>query len=262
MTHVFPRHCGGDLATRQMSLLVDAALGRVRTGAVAGTALIASAVLLTAPTAHADPLDNLRGAVNGARAQSTCPALTYSGQLEAAAQEYVRTADALGSIKAPNFEVIAESSGYPGQVRDSIASGDPTSNATAAMMGNASGKIKDCSLTEFGVGMVRDDVIDTSYVAVVFGRPPAPKPVEKPAPDPAQAKTATVVGGDADIFNIAHNEVPDPNNGVRGVKLGTLRNGQQVTLAAGGPCRPSDWCKIVMPDDPAHFGFVFGQLAY
>jgi hypothetical protein len=31
-------------------------------------------------------LDVIRGAVNGARAQSTCPALTYSGQLEAAAQ--------------------------------------------------------------------------------------------------------------------------------------------------------------------------------
>jgi hypothetical protein len=262
MVHAFRGHFGGNLHRSQMSILADAARRRVPTGLVAGATLIASAALLAAPTAHADPLDNLRGAVNGARAQSTCPALTYSGQLEGAAQEWVRTADALGSIKAPNFEVIAERSGYPGQVRDSIASGDPTSSATTAMMGNARDKIRDCSLTEFGVGMVRDDVIDTSYVAVVFGRPPTPKPVEKPAPTPAQAKTATVVGGDADIFNIAHNEVPDPNNGVRGVKVGTLRNGQQVTLAAGGPCRPNDWCKIVMPDDPEHFGFVFGQLAY
>jgi hypothetical protein len=37
-----------------------------------------------------------------------------------------------------------------------------------------------------------------------------------------------VIGGDADVFNIAHNDVPDPATGVRGLKIGTLKNGSQV----------------------------------
>jgi hypothetical protein len=246
-----------------MSPSAEAALRRIRPGFAAGaTTLIACAGLFAAPAAHADPLDNLRGAVNGTRGQSTCPALAYNGQLEAAAQKWVRTAEALGSINAPNFDLQVDEAGYKGAAEGSIASGDPTADATNRMIGSGSDSIRNCSLTEFGVGMARDEVIETSYVAVVFGTPPAPKPAPAPAPAPEQPKIATVVGGDADIFNIAHNEVPDPTNGIRGVKLGTLQNGQQVTLALGGPCKPNDWCKIVMPDDPQHFGFVFGQLSY
>jgi hypothetical protein len=90
--------------------------------------------------------------------------------------------------------------------------------------------------------------------------PGAPPPLEEQLPKPQ--KMATVVGGPVDIYNIAHNETPDPATGVQGAKVGTLGDGRQVELAAGGPCARETWCKIVMPDDPAHFGFVEGHLQY
>jgi hypothetical protein len=77
-------------------------------------------------------------------------------------------------------------------------------------------------------------------------------------------KTATVVGGDANIYSIAHDENPDPSNGVRGMKIGTLSDGQQVTYVTGipsAPCTPNSWCKIAMPGDLTHFGFVLGHLS-
>jgi hypothetical protein len=77
---------------------------------------------------------------------------------------------------------------------------------------------------------------------------------------PAQQKTTFVVGGPVDIYNIAHDEVPDPNNGIQGVKIGTLEDGQLVVRADGGPCAKDSWCKIVMPGDREHFGFVNGHL--
>jgi hypothetical protein len=51
----------------------------------------------------------------------------------------------------------------------------------------------------------------------------------------------TVIGGDADVFNIAHNDVPDPATGVRGLKIGTLKNGSQVY--SGVPCK-NGWCQV------------------
>jgi hypothetical protein len=79
-------------------------------------------------------------------------------------------------------------------------------------------------------------------------------PVEdRPIPAPAQAKTATVTGGDADIFNIAHNDVPDPTNGVVGLKIATLPTGTQVDL--DGACK-TGWCRVNSPQIPQGFGFV------
>lgn len=82
------------------------------------------------------------------------------------------------------------------------------------------------------------------------GAPVEDRPI--PAPAPAAA-TATVSGGDADVFNIAHNDVPDPVNGITGAKIGTLPNGTQVTL--DGPCK-SGWCRVNSPQIPQGFGFV------
>ncbi len=87
----------------------------------------------------------------------------------------------------------------------------------------------------------------------------APGAAEAPQA-PTQQKTTFVVGGPVDIYNIAHDEVPDPNNGIQGVKIGTLEDGQLVVRADGGPCAQNSWCKIVMPGDPEHFGFVNGHL--
>jgi hypothetical protein len=43
------------------------------------------------------------------------------------------------------------------------------------------------------------------------------------------------------MFNIAHNDVPDPATGVRGLKIGTLKNGSQVY--SGVPCK-NGWCQV------------------
>jgi hypothetical protein len=73
------------------------------------------------------------------------------------------------------------------------------------------------------------------------------------APPPAAPKSATVIGGDADVFNIAHNDVPDPANGIVGAKIATLPNGSQVAL--DGPCK-TGWCRVNSPQIPQGFGFV------
>lgn len=81
---------------------------------------------------------------------------------------------------------------------------------------------------------------------------PAASP--KPAPQgPAQGETAIVAGGGADVFNIAHNDVPDPTNGVAGLKIATLPGGTQVGL--DGACK-SGWCRVNSNQIPQGFGFV------
>jgi hypothetical protein len=73
------------------------------------------------------------------------------------------------------------------------------------------------------------------------------------APPPAATKSATVIGGDADVFNIAHNDVPDPANGVVGAKIATLPDGTQVDL--DGLCK-AGWCRVNSPQVPQGFGFI------
>ncbi|RDH76074.1 hypothetical protein DVS77_23665 [Mycolicibacterium moriokaense] len=80
-------------------------------------------------------------------------------------------------------------------------------------------------------------------------------PAASPPAAPAQ-KTATVVGGDVDVYNIAHDDV-DTGDGVVGVVIGRLVQGQKVPIA--GKCALNDWCKISLPDQTP--GFVFGHLA-
>jgi hypothetical protein len=79
-----------------------------------------------------------------------------------------------------------------------------------------------------------------------------------PPPAPPQKATATVTG-DVDVYNIAQGDEPD-ENGVRGVVIGMLRAGQQVEL--GGPCKPNDWCKVLVPELPGGNGFVWGHLQF
>lgn len=86
----------------------------------------------------------------------------------------------------------------------------------------------------------------TAFTCVPAATPQAPPP-------PAAATSATVVGGDADVFNIAHNDVPDPTNGIVGMKIATLPNGTQVGL--DGACK-TGWCRVNSPLVPQGFGFV------
>jgi hypothetical protein len=135
-----------------------------RTAALAGCIALAASV--GAPFAHADPLDGIRGAVNGARAQSTCPALTYSGQLEAAAQEMAR--------QAPDTYLHINPHGYPGLTSGNLVRDDPTAKATSELVEQERNNIHNCANTDFGVGMFRDAGADQSVVTVVLGKPASP----------------------------------------------------------------------------------------
>jgi hypothetical protein len=143
-------------------------------GAVAvfiGSSILSGALAM--PIANADPiLVPIQNAVEGMRGGSACPALTYRGDLEGAAQGYARG----GKIAA---------NGYPGTVHGYKADGDPTSDATDKMVSTAAGGISDCKYKDFGVGMLRTG--DTSTVTVALGAPtpaapPPPPPVAAPAP--------------------------------------------------------------------------------
>jgi hypothetical protein len=136
--------------------------------ALAACALGFASATTAMPTAHADPLDSIRGAVNGARAQSTCPPLTYSSVLEADAQKYVR-----------QDEFEEKPSGYDHTVAFRVKD-DPTAKATSEAVGQANPSIHDCAFKDFGVGMVREGAVNLSDVAIVLGRPAAP--AEKPQP--------------------------------------------------------------------------------
>lgn len=225
---------------------------RLVTTPIAAATVLASVCAM--PIAHADPLDGPRTAVERARADSTCPPLNYNVDLEDLAQQWARDTP---------VSDLHHTAYHPGQIQPFKGWGDPQSKAIdEAMEAGAAGAIRDCRFKDYGVGFVRYENVSTDYVAIVLGIPaPAqPPPAAQPAPPAAEPKTATVVGGDAEIYNIAHNEVPDPATGVKGMKIGTLQVGQQVTLAAR--CTPNAWCKIVMPDDPGNFGFVLGHLQF
>lgn len=163
----------------------------VRSGAAIGVTLSVCLGVMAAPVANADPLDNVRNAVLGARNQSLCNDLQFSGELEGYAQQWVRTARALATLNTPTFPGAA----YAGQTRQWIAQGDPTNAAISKLMSIATGDIQTCGYYQYGVGMVRDDVTDLSYVAVISGKPNAPAPnpgppkvglPPAPAAEPAQ----------------------------------------------------------------------------
>ncbi|OJZ73572.1 hypothetical protein BRW65_13175 [Mycobacterium paraffinicum] len=128
------------------------------------------------PAAHADPLDNIRGAVNGARTQSTCQPLAYSHQLETSAQMFTRNANVVPS---------SNPQGYCGHIVGFLGMADPTDKATSAAMDHATPYIHDCTFKDFGVGMFRDQGRDESDVAIVLGQPAAPA---APAPVPDSQK--------------------------------------------------------------------------
>jgi hypothetical protein len=155
-----------------------------RTAVVLATAVssfYALAGVAAMPTAHATPIDNLRGAVNDARARSSCAPMNYSGQLEGFAQHFVRGGD-------PSLDT-----GYAGEITRLIRKDDPTDKATEEMLSDGGYNIANCAYKDFGVGMVR--YADISVVGVELGipaapaappAPPAPAPANTPAPPPAE----------------------------------------------------------------------------
>jgi hypothetical protein len=171
------------------------------TGALVTGALTFAASLL-APTAHADPLDALRGAVNTVRAQSTCPALTYDPRLEAAAQGYAR---------AGNPPV--DGHGYPGQITPFWVNADPTERAEDILIGEHIANIKDCTFKDFGVGMVWSDTFHAS-VTLVMGVPDAPAvPPPGGGNDPAPNKPPPVIKRTGKVANQLTVHIDGPTDG-------------------------------------------------
>ena len=87
--------------------------------------------------------------------------------------------------------------------------------------------------------------------------PPAPAPPQGPPAAQGQRPTSqevgTVIGGDLAVWDIAHNDVPDPATGVRGATIGTLTNGSQVALDR--PCHDG-FCHVTSNQIPRGDGFV------
>jgi hypothetical protein len=171
--------------------------------ALAGVGALSGA--LATPIAHADPLDAIRSAVNGARSGSPCPALTYNGHLEYEAQ---LVANDQGSTTAPL---------YDGDFTRIWGKGDPQSEAIDAAMSRARPKISDCTFKDFGVGFVRHDESEIDVVAIVLGKPAAPAPVAIPEPaevdDPAPPAVAPHDAVQVDIQRAGVNVEVNVTNG-------------------------------------------------
>ncbi len=154
---------------------------------------------LTAPFAHADPLDNIRGAVIAARANTGCPPLNNNGQLEAAAQAWVR----VGGTNNGN------SAGYVGVTVGDLHGEDKAEDATNNVLVHLSDQLHDCNWKDYGVGMER--AADESTVAVFLGQPPAPAPA---APAPANNAPANNTNTGGDAKQQAEPPAPPPKDGV------------------------------------------------
>jgi hypothetical protein len=136
---------------------------------MAGSVLSAT---VAAPLAQATPIDDLRGAVNDARARTSCSPLNYSGQLEGFAQHFVR-----GGNRSLD-------TGYAGETVYLSRRDDPTSKATEGLLADNGFNIANCAYKDVGVGMIR--YADVSVVGVVLGIPRAPAAPPPPPPPPAQ----------------------------------------------------------------------------
>jgi hypothetical protein len=133
---------------------------RVLASAVAGVCALSAAV--TAPIAHADPLDNIAARVNGTRASNgDCAPLHPDNRLYDNAEAYADTED----------HDYTHNDNYKSTV-GFLGSGDPQSKAIdSAYFKNAGVAIRDCKYTDFGVGFIRYDSRSVDVVTIVLGEP-------------------------------------------------------------------------------------------
>lgn len=199
------------------SLAIATALAGV--GALSG--------ILATPIAHADPLDAIRSAVNGARSGSPCPALTYNGHLEYEAQ---LVANDQGSTTAPL---------YKGDFARFWGTGDPQSQAINGAMSRAQPSISNCKYKDFGVGFVRHEDSEVDVVAIVLGEPAAPPPAAIPDPvkvvdDPVPAAVAPHDAVQVDIERAGFNvEVNVTNSADLAGKCTYVANPVGISLLPG-----------------------------
>jgi hypothetical protein len=209
---------------------------------------LVACAMVAAPTAAADPLDNIKDAVAKDRAAAHCAALNYNPVLEQAAQNLARS-EVLGDGKPP---------GYNGLVFPVLGSGDPQAAAiNSAYQRGAGDAISSCRYAEFGVGFLRHEDRKVDVVTIVFATPGPPPPDNTPvdigppvlAPDnppqpvPPPPPATHTVTGDVDLY-----DQPGGNGNV----IGQLDANDVVTL--NGPCpmqnpnNPEDatngWCLV------------------
>jgi hypothetical protein len=173
---------------------------------------------LAMPIARADPLDGPRGAVQKARADSTCGPLNYNVDLENAAQQFARNDNNASELQWPGYT--------GGDIRLFDGYGDPQSAAIDGMLSGAGGFVRDCRFKDYGVGFVRVGERDTVSLALGEGL--------------AFPKSATVVGK-TDVYQNPKDATPDPGNGVVWT-LGSLGDGTQVSLDT--PCS-NGFCQVI-----------------
>lgn len=155
------------------------------TVSVASATLFAATYALSGvvavPIAHANPLDAIRAAVNGAR--GACGPLNYNIDLEGNAQ-------AVAGNKSPG---VPPPGRYSGKTAEGNMIGDPTSEAIEELVNSMRPLITNCNYKDFGVGMRRNDAREYSVVSLALGEPravappPPPRPVPEQAPAPAPA---------------------------------------------------------------------------
>jgi hypothetical protein len=179
--------------------------------ALVGASLLSGSVAL--PIAHADdPLAPIRGAVNGDRSRTACPAFTYSRVLEDAAQ-----ASARRQVRA-GFQPPA----YNGKTTDFSGVDDPQAAAiNDAYKRGAGAVISDCSYTEFGVGFLREDqdLAGSSFdvVTIFFGTPATAKaPPSTPSPTlvPTPASRQCPAGSSTPTVGAFETCAPPPTDSV------------------------------------------------
>jgi hypothetical protein len=144
-------------------------------------------------TAHADnPNDGIRAAVDGARSATGCPPLLYSGVLEDFANRYARRS---GTPPAPPMS--GRYSGAP--VSIFFNSDDPAAATVDGILhqGYFQQTLKDCAVTDYGVGFFRTEISDDFYtdvVTVALARPVTNDPTN-PLPDPTNPLTNPAILG-------------------------------------------------------------------
>lgn len=163
--------------TRSISLRAPGLL--VAAGVVAG--------LVLAPPAAADPVADLREAVASARSETSCGPLQYHPTVEQAAGVFNEMTDdylshtatrvqnkdtAPGSIPDPLIGL--KNLGYGGThayLLQGAKQDEALAIKGALLQGYASGTISDCSFTDFGVDMRRNQRTGYSLAAVVLATP-------------------------------------------------------------------------------------------
>lgn len=171
---------------------VDSDDGRIRPPISCGPGLLVTVTVLSAgvafaPPAPADPVADVKGAVASARGETSCAPLRYDPIVGRAAEVFNRMTDDYlnhtatrvqnkdtrpGSIPDPLPGL--KDLGYAG-TKAYLLQGAHRSDALAIkgalLQGYASGKISDCSFTDFGADMRHNERTGYNVVSVVLAAP-------------------------------------------------------------------------------------------